>query len=76
VTPERRSRGGEGRSPVHPFDPAVILLVSNKSEDRPQLFGYPFPTAVFMTNPSCDDLREHEGGPELWTTRWSSGRRI
>jgi hypothetical protein len=28
-----------------------------------------------MTNPSCDELREHEGGLELSATRRPSGRR-
>ena len=28
-----------------------------------------------MTNPSRDELREHEGGPELLTTRQPNGRR-
>ena len=41
MTLERRSRGGEGRSPVHPFDPAVILLVSYQSSASPIVFWLP-----------------------------------
>ena len=53
----------------------LCLWSHTNSPICPQLFDYLPPTIAIMTNPSRDDLREHEGGPELSTTRRFGGRR-
>jgi hypothetical protein len=64
VTPTERSDRGEGRSPVHPFDPAVIGLVIIQSSILPTALWWLVSHSVFAADPRRKMLRDHEGGLE------------
>lgn len=71
--PERRSRGGKGRSPGHPFNPAAIFIVEYFVLRSSHLVGVP---QLERTPRPFDGLREHEGGPVVVVQVSKRGRRI